>query len=185
MWSLLRCRAWSSLVAAMPLAAALLGTPASSQAAGADTMLNVPDVAAWSSYGPGQTHKLRKDGAVQGGGALRIDVATRPALPSDIGVAAPITGAIAKGDRLVLAFWARIEGAKEGTTAALPAMIQLNTAPFTPVVIGSVTLTGKWTLVSINGTAAEDHAAGSTNINVQLGTAAQTIDLGPAFVMKL
>lgn len=47
MWSLLRRRAWSWLFPAMPLAAALLGTPASGQAiAGADTMLNVPDVAA-------------------------------------------------------------------------------------------------------------------------------------------
>lgn len=170
------------------IAAALLAAPiavAQDQTASqtAPVVLNEPS-ANWSVYGTGQTHKGRKDPAVQGGGAMRVAIAAKPANAWDIGASAPIKGAIAKGDKLVLAFWARLaDGGSEGRTR-IAGSIQQAAPPYTPVLSGSVELTGEWKLVHIEGIAAGDHAAGTANIALTLGAAAHTIDLGPVFVLR-
>jgi hypothetical protein len=152
-------------------------------AAAPPPMLNEP-TAAWNVYGPGQTHKARKDGAVQGGTAMRVTIPAKPSNPWDIGASVPIKGAIAKGDRLILAFWVRIaDGSKDGP-ADLGAAIQQNSAPYAPIVAGRVALSGDWKLVHIKGIASSDYAEGKANVALTLGDAARTIDLGPAFVMK-
>ncbi|QDX25357.1 hypothetical protein FPZ54_04495 [Sphingomonas suaedae] len=155
----------------------------SGQAASEPTILNEPS-ANWTVYGPGQTHKGRKDPAVQGGGAMRVAITAKPANPWDIGASSPIKGAIAKGDRLVLAFWARLaDGGADGRTTIAGA-IQQASPPYAAIVSGSVELTGDWTLVHIKGIAASGHAAGTANVALTLGGAAHTIDLGPVFVLK-
>ena len=170
------------------IAAALLAAPiatAQGQAANqaAPTVLNEPS-ANWSVYGAGQTHKGRKDPAVQGGGAMRVTIPAQPANAWDIGASAPIKGAIARGDKLVLAFWARLaEGGSNGRTR-IAGSIQQASPPYAPVLSGSVELTGEWKLVHIEGIAAADHAAGTANIALTLGGGAHTIDLGPVFVLR-
>jgi hypothetical protein len=146
-------------------------------------LLNEP-TAGWTVYGPGQTHKARKDGAVQGGTAMRVTIAARPANAWDIGASVPIKGDIAKGDRLILAFWVRLADGGSGAPADLGAAIQQNSAPYTPIVAGRVALSGEWKLVHVKGIAGGDHPAGKANVALTLGDAARTIDLGPAFVMK-
>lgn len=170
--------------ALLAVAIALAAAPASAEEeAGAPHMLNEP-TAGWTVYGPGQTHKARKDGAVQGGGAMRVTIAAKPANPWDIGASVPIRDAIAKGDRLILALWVRrVEGAADGP-ADLGAAIQQNSAPYTPIVAGRLAITGEWKLVHIKGVAADAYPAGKANVALTLGDAARTIDLGPAFVMK-
>lgn len=152
--------------------------------AGGETMLNTPSVQDWTVYGPGQTHKQRRDDAVQGGGAMRVTVAKAPDNVWDIGASTPVSGAIAKGDRLVVAFWARLEGGT-ADAAEIPVVLQVASPPYAPILAGGVSLGSEWKLVSITGASAADHAAGSTNVALQLGGAARKIDLGPAFVMKL
>ncbi len=168
------------------IAVALLASPiavAYGQTATAPVVLNEPS-ANWNVFGAGQTHKGRKDPAVQGGGAMRVTIAAKPANPWDIGASSTIKAPIAKGDRLVLAFWARLaDGGIAGRTH-IAGSIQQAAAPYSPVISGSVELTGEWKLVHIQGVAASDHAAGAANIALTLGTAAHTIDLGPVFVLK-
>ncbi len=168
------------------IAVALLASPiamAYGQTGPAPVLLNEPS-ANWNVFGAGQTHKGRKDPAVQGGGAMRVTIAAKPANPWDVGASSTIKEPIAKGDRLVLAFWARLaEGGVEGRTQ-IAGSIQQAAAPYSPVISGSVELTGEWKLVHIQGVAASDHAAGAANIALTLGTAAHTIDLGPVFVLK-
>ena len=169
-----------------PVMAALLALalPVAAQAQTAEpVVLNEPS-ANWSVYGAGQTHKGRKDAAVQGGGAVRVTIPAKPANPWDIGASAPIKGAIAKGDKLVLAFWARLErGGSEGG-ATIGGSIQLAAPPYTPIVTGQVGLTGEWKLVHVEGVAGSDHPAGTANVALTLGGAAHVIDLGPVFVLK-
>jgi len=158
--------------------------PAQAQdAAAPPPMLNEP-TAGWNVYGPGQTHKARKDGAVQGGTAMRISIPAKPANPWDIGASVPIKGAIAKGDRLILAFWIRLVDGDKDSPADLGAAIQQSSAPYAPIVAGRVALSGDWKLVHVKGIASSDYAAGKANVALTLGDAARTIDLGPAFVMK-
>lgn len=161
-----------------------LATPAmSGQSASEPVVLNQPS-ANWNVYGPGQTHKGRKDAAVQGGGAIRVTIQTKAANAWDIGASSPITGAIAKGDKLVLAFWARLAEGGTGGRTTIAGAIQQASPPYAPIVSGAVELTTEWKLVHIEGVAAGDHGAGSANVALTLGGAAHTIDLGPVFVLK-
>ncbi|MEG3180268.1 hypothetical protein [Sphingomonas sp. LT1P40] len=165
------------------IAIALTGAAALAQTAAAPPpMLNEP-TAGWNVFGPGQTHKARKDAAVQGGIAMRVTIASKPANPWDIGASVPVQKGVAKGDKLILAFWARIADAGDGR-ADVGATIQQNSAPYAPIVAGRVELTSEWKLVHIKGIAAADYTAGQVNAALTLGDGARTIDLGPAFVMK-
>ena len=157
--------------------------PAQAQDAAAPPMLNEP-TAGWTVYGPGQIHKARKDSAVQGGSAMRVTISAKPANAWDIGASVPVKGSIGKGDKLILAFWARLaDGGKDGP-ADIGAAIQQNSAPYAPIVAGRVALSGEWKLVHVKGIASGDYPAGKANVALTLGDAARTIDLGPAFVMK-
>lgn len=169
----------SALLAAAFAAATL---PAQGEDTAAPPLLNEP-TAGWTVYGPGQTHKARKDAAVQGGTAMRVTIAPKPANPWDIGASVPIVKPIARGDKLILAFWVRLADGGDGVTG-LGATIQQNSPPYAPIVAGRVELGPEWKLVHINGIAAADHAAGAANIALTLGDGARVIDLGPAFVMK-
>lgn len=156
--------------------------PLGAQDAPPPPLLNEP-TAGWTVYGPGQTHKVRKDRAVQGGSAMRVTIPAKPANSWDIGASVPIIGAIAKGDKLILAVWMRTADGGDGP-AAVGAAIQQNSAPYTPIVSGRVAVSSEWKLVHVNGIASADYSAGKANVALTLGDAAQTIDLGPAFVMK-
>lgn len=165
-------------------AVSLLGAGATAGTAqqAADELLNEPS-ANWSVYGPGQTHKGMRDKAVQGGGAIRVIVASTPAHAWDAGASAPIAKPIHKGDTLLLAFYARlVSGGSDGKTE-IAASIQRSTSPYDPIVSGKVTVTGEWTLVHIEGKAPADYPAGAANVALSLGTAVHTVDLGPVFVM--
>ncbi len=167
----------------LAIAIALTGATASAQTAAAPPpMLNEP-TAKWNVFGAGQTTKAHKDAAVQGGQAMRVTIATKPANPWDIGASVPVQKGVAKGDKLILAFWARIVDAGDGR-ADVGATIQQNSAPYTAIVAGRVELTKEWKLVHIKGIAPAGYAAGQVNAALTLGDGARTIDLGPAFVMK-
>lgn len=161
---------------------ALLGAVGAGAQQSTDALLNTPS-ANWSVYGSGQTHKGRRDKEVQGGGAIRVTVASIPAHAWDAGASSPITGAIRKGDTLVLAFYARlVSGGVDGKTE-IAASIQKASAPYDPIITGRVTLTPEWKLVHVEAPAPADYPAGSANVALSMGTAAHVIDLGPVYVM--
>ncbi|MEM9966073.1 MAG: hypothetical protein AAGC58_12080 [Asticcacaulis sp.] len=145
-------------------------------------LINRPDVKGWNVYGEGQTHKFRKDKEVQGGGALRIDIAANRPNVWDIGASAPITGAIKAGDKLILIVWARHEG--EGSVS-IPAVIQKGSPPYTPIIASTLTVTPEWKMATLEGVSPADYAAGEANIALQLGGQAVKLDLGPAFVLNM
>ena len=162
------------------LAALFLPVAASAQAA--DTLLNTPS-ANWNVYGPSQTHKGVRDKKVQGGGAMRVTLAAKPANAWDAGASNPIEKPIRKGDKLMLAVWARLESGDPAASTEIAAAIQRSSAPYAPIVSGRLTLTPEWRLVHIQGVAEADISAGGANIALSLGTAAHVVDLGPAFVL--
>jgi hypothetical protein len=169
------------LLAFAAIIAPVAAAPALPQSGG-DKMLNEPSIN-WSVYGPGQTHKARKDPAVQGGGAMRVAIPARPANIWDIGASTTITKPIRKGDKLIFAFWVRlVSGGTEGKSL-LAANIQQNSAPYTAIVSGQVEIGGEWKLVHVRGIANADYPAGTANAALSLGAAAHTFDLGPAFIM--
>jgi len=173
-----------SMRIALTAAALALTVPLQAQnEAAPPPLLNEP-TASWTVFGPGQTHKARKDGAVQGGTAMRVTIAAKPVNAWDIGASVPIDKPIARGDKLILALWVRVADGGDGGAVDIGAAIQQNYAPYAAIVGGRVPVTKDWALVHINGIAAADHAAGKANVALTLGDGARTIDLGPAFVMK-
>ena len=170
-----------ALLAPLALIACPIAAPATAQDG---QMLNQPS-ANWNVYGPGQTHKGHKDNAVQGGGAIRVTIPAKPANAWDIGASTEISEPIHKGDTLMFAFYARLVSDDPSARASVAASIQQSTPPYAAIVAGEVSFGNEWTLVHITGVADADYAAGEANAALSLGTAAQTIDLGPAFIMAV
>ena len=135
----------------------------------------------------GAKAKLVEDAAVQGGKALRVVVAKKGKNNWDSVVESEIPKPVRAGDKLVLAFQARLQKASGGAASAkIPySAVQLKAAPYTGVVSGEVTVGPQWTLHKIEGKADKDYPAGALKATIQIGNAAQTIDFGPILVLNM
>ena len=162
--------------------AAMLLAPAAAQDA-ALNIINDPG----APQVMGASGRLRDDPGVQGGKALRIVVRGKGANPWDVAVQTAITQPVKAGDALLLAFWARLEKGEGGaTTTTLPYnAVQQSVAPYTALFTGPVDIGPEWKLQEVRGEADADHAAGTLNAAIHLATAAQTVELGPIFVVNL
>ena len=148
-----------------------------------DRAVNVVHVTSWAPYGANQTSSI-VDSTVQGGHALRVNVTAAGANPWDAGAGSPTTKAIARGDVLLFAVWARAERLPAGaTTAKLVLGLQQSTAPYTPMGTSEVQVGADWKLYFLQADAPQAYAAGAANATVQLAAASQTIDLGPVFIL--
>lgn len=168
---------------ALILAGALAGLLLAPAAAQDLNIINDPG----SPQVQGASGRLRDDPGVQGGKALRIVVRGKGANPWDVAVESEVTRPVRAGDELLLAFWARLEKGEGGAaTATLPYnAVQLAAAPYSAVFAGPVEVGGEWKLHEVRGKAAADYAAGTLKATIHLATAAQTVELGPIFVVNL
>ena len=135
----------------------------------------------------GASGRLRDDANVQGGKALRVVVRGKGTNPWDVAVETAITRPVKAGDQLLFAFWVRLEKGEGGaTTTTLPYNgLQLSAAPYTSLFAGPAEIGPEWKLHEVRGKAAADHAAGTLKATIHLATAAQTVELGPIFVVNL
>ena len=126
--------------------------------------------------------KVIDDATVQAGKAIRI-TAKKSANPWDAQASIAITKPIAKGDVILVAYYARVETPPAGaTTAFIPtASIGLSKAPYTSFAGAAAAPTSKWAVYYTAGVADDDHNKGALNFGVQLAGADQVVDLGPAF----
>ncbi|HEX8667972.1 MAG TPA: hypothetical protein VF727_06325 [Allosphingosinicella sp.] len=182
----------AALVLAMGCIAAAAGAAsAAAQEAGADDLankiVNVPPPSAHTVNGLKAKPGVRRDEAVQGGKALRINVPGKSENPWTVSLSNPIEKPIKAGDSLVLAFWARLEKGEGGAaTASIPyAGIQLASAPYTALLTQGVTIGPEWKLHEVHGKADRDYKPGEVNVSLHLATGKQTIDIGPIFVLDL
>jgi hypothetical protein len=153
----------------------------------ASRIISTPAPSAFRLDGAPGRGSVRRDPAVQGGRALRVQVPGRSEQPWSIAVAVPITGAVRAGDTLILAFWARLERGDDGATSAqLPYnAVQMAAAPYTALFTGGATIGPEWRMHEIRGRADRDYAAGELNVSMHLATARQTVDIGPVFVLNM
>ena len=163
----------------------LVAVPVAAQDDIGKQIINEPSPAAFTIYGLREKPRVRKDADVQGGLALRVDVPGKGATPYAIGLSAPIGKPIRKGDKLVLAFWARFEKAEGPSVTIANAAVQLAAAPYTAFMGKSVDIGPEWKLYSIEGAADRDYAAGEAGIAMHLATGKQVIDLGPIFLLDM
>ncbi len=142
--------------------------------------VNHPAADQWSLFGTGEKHELVKDTTVRGGAAMQVTSAGKGANPWDIQAGIANSKAVKKGDVILLAFWGR---AVTPGAVTVPAVVQQSTAPYTRLGEENVTLTPDWRLHYVTATAGQDYPAGTMGASVQLATAAQTVALGPVFLL--
>lgn len=133
----------------------------------------------------GAKASLVNDPRVEGGKALRVQIARKGENPWDSTVGGVIKKPIAKGDRLILLFSARLEKGENGATSAtLPYnAIQLAAAPYSTVISGASQIGPEWKDIQVSGVADANYPAGALKVTIQLATAKQTVDFGPLVVL--
>ncbi|WP_294256738.1 hypothetical protein [uncultured Sphingomonas sp.] len=178
-----------------PMAAAcclsMLASPALAQAQQqgdiSKQIINVPTPEAFTVYGLSAKPGVVKDKNVQGGRALRVPILTASDQPWSVGLISAITQPVKKGDKLVIAVWARAEKLPEGATSARLSTIQigLTKEPYTPVFKGEAEIDGTWKMVHVVGTADRDYAPGDISVSLHLASAKQVLDIGPILLLDL
>ncbi|KQW83915.1 hypothetical protein [Brevundimonas sp. Root1279] len=176
------------ILTAVAAAVAIVATPVAMPAAAQsmlDKAVNAVHVTSWNVYGPNQTSTI-VDSTVQGGHAFRVDVTAPGANPWDVGVGSVSTKPIKSGDVLLLAVWLRAERLPAGAqTGKVNIRMQGNAAPYPDMGGAAVQPTGEWKLYFADGIATRDYAPGEMGATVQLAGAAQTVDLGPVFILDM
>ena len=173
-------KAWLAALGAALLAA----VPAAAQDV-SKQIINEPSPGAFTIYGLREAPKVRKDAAVQGGQALRVAVPGKSDTPFSIGLSTPVKKAVKKGDRLVLAFWARFDKAEGASAKIANVSVQLAAPPYSSFFAKDVDIGPEWKMYSVEGVADRDYAAGELAIAMHLATGKQVIDLGPIFLLDL
>jgi endoglucanase len=148
-----------------------------------DYLINTPRVTTWSVYGDGQSTQ-QVPCAATGKVCLRVALAASKPNVWDVGAIAPLQGSIAKGDKLQVVAWARLDTEDAKAQVVVPMLLQVGAPPYTAVVSGSVTLTHKLEAITIGGVAAESFAGGTVNLALQLGQVGQPVVLSAPFVLK-
>lgn len=148
--------------------------------------INKPSVA-WNVYGPGQTNAPVKDKAVTGGSGVRVQVTSpTPDKPWDASAGQAVNGKITKGDVITVAFWAKAEPVDGGPATAniTSVRVQQAASPWGGIVEGKVAVTsGDWQIYTVSGRALMDAEKGGAGVALHLGSAKQTVVLGPLFVL--
>ncbi|VVT15128.1 conserved exported hypothetical protein [Sphingomonas sp. EC-HK361] len=175
------------------LALALVGTvasfavadhPAAAEAApsAADRIINDPRVPALTAYGLALPPQVRSDKDVQFGKALRISLSGHPDF-GRIGVISPTLKPVKKGDRIVIAFWARAEESPAGTPGRI-GRVQLEATPKVRAIFEKpFELTADWKMYQLSGTADQDYAPGALNAALHLDVQKQVLGIGPVFIL--
>ena len=167
------------------LAAAVALAPVASHAQ--DLMsrsLTAPAADQWQSSGDGESHKLVKDDGVRGGWAYQVTAAKAGQNPWDVQANVSTDRPVKTGDVILLAFWAKAATPPAGAAAiSAPAVIQEAAAPYTRLGEANLSITPDWKLYYVAATATKDYVPQALNVSVQLAAAAQTVDLGPVFLL--
>lgn len=125
-----------------------------------------------------------RDAKVQFGKAIRVETPGGGNAWS-VGVNAPLQAGVKRGDKLLIAFYARVEKPAEGAATATiaSAQLQLAAAPYTKLFGEGVTVGPEWKLYKVAGHADRDYARGELAAALHLNTARQTLDIGAMAVL--
>lgn len=170
------------LVFSLPLAAVAssLATAASPDAM-AERLRNDPRVEAHIPYGQRIPPHVRNDDRVQFGKALRFNLSGSREFGS-VGMVSPLLKPVKRGDRIVIAFWARAEKTEDGAPGRI-GRVQLEATPQIRTIFEqSFDVTGEWKLYQFSGTADADYEPRALNAALHLDVAKQVLDIGPVFV---
>ncbi|WP_443747507.1 glycosyl hydrolase family 18 protein [Asticcacaulis solisilvae] len=123
------------------------------------------------------------DKAVPGGRTVRI-VAPITENPWDVSAGLPIASHLKKGQRIAIELWVRVKADDPDTQFEVPVTIEGAAEPYPTLLTGKVTVTTAWRKVVVTGVLSADVTPGSANVEVLLGAAAKTVEIGPVTLVQ-
>jgi len=175
-----------ALGAAVPALFAVPGIARQAQSSDdalAEKVVNNTNPASFQAYGFTPPPKVVGDKDVQGGKALRLPV-IGSGNPWSAGVNVPLIKPVKAGDRIVIAFYARLSKA-EAASGKVNAQLQLSAAPYTALFAKSFDATKDWQFLQFAGKADKDYPAGSVSAAFHLNTGNHVVDMGPVAVFDM
>lgn len=150
-------------------------------------LISNPSIENWAPRGEDHSAKTLKDRGVPGGQALHVETKKAGDNQWDVGAATQITGPIAEGDAVLVAYYARaIEVHNEAQTGIISAAsVELNQAPYTSIQVSGAKLPKDWDIYYVAGKATRSYAPGEAQVSLHLGAVRQTVALGPVYVINL
>jgi len=155
-------------------------TPAAAPVSG--TVLARFKLAQWDVTGASPAPAADK--TVPGGQALRI-AAPITENPWDVSAGLPIASHLKKGQRIAIEFWARVKADDPDTQFEIPVTVEGAAEPYPTLMSGRATVTTAWRKLVVSAVLSADVMPGSANVEVLLGAAAKTVELGPADVLAV
>lgn len=148
----------------------------------AERLRNDPRPEALQPYGQPIAPELRSDKQVQFGKALRFRLGGQREF-GRIGLVSPLLKPVKKGDRIVVAFWARAEKTEGGVPGRI-GRVQLEATPVIRTIFEKpFEVTPEWKMYQMTGTADADYGPRQLNAALHLDAAKQVLDIGPVFVL--
>lgn len=151
------------------------------------TLMNNPYDTAWKTHGQNHSAKVVRVPEIPGEYAYEARVRQPGRNPWDISVTAPLTGGVAAGDAVLVAFWARaLNPSDETGTGTAQVRVQQIASPYTGIAEdNNVVLRPEWQLHYVKGIAAADYGANAINIAFNIASKKQTLQFGQFYVMNL
>lgn len=150
------------------------------------TLMNNPIAVGWQTFGEAASTKVIRVSEIPGTWAYEVKVKQGQRNPWDVSVVAPLTAGVAKGDAVLVAFWARsAKPASETGNGSAQVRVQQISDPYAGVAEATVTFGDGWQLHYVKGLAPADFDTGKINIAFNVGLYKQTVQFGQVYVMNL
>lgn len=159
--------------------------PLPPQLEGKGSLVSQPDSREWTFTGAEASRAAREDKSIYLGRAVQFVSPAAAANAWDIQAMVPLTEDIRAGDKLLVAVAAKtVSATTDDGRALIGIRIQENHEPFRGFAENRFKVGPNWQLVQIRTTATTDLPAGSGVVSLHFAGAAQTVDLGPVYVLK-
>jgi hypothetical protein len=150
----------------------------------ADKAINEQRVSRIAVYGSAQSNKVITDKTVLGEEAKRI-ITRGTGNNWDAAAQSVTTGKIKAGDEIICLVFLKAVETADNAPARVALQLQQSSAPYTAEKREEINIGKEWNQYQITLTASKDYGRGEASFVVQLNFAAQTIDVGPMFILNM
>ena len=150
----------------------------------ADKAINEQRVDKIAVYGSAQSNKMVRDKTVLGDEAKRITTKGSGNL-WDAAVQSSTTGKIKVGDQIICLVFLKAVDTANNAPAKVTLRLQESAAPYTEIKSEEMTIGKDWNQYQITTIVNKDYMGGEAAFVVQMNYGAQTIDVGPMFILNM
>jgi len=150
----------------------------------ADKAINEQRVEKIAVYGSAQSNKTVRDKTVLGEEAKRI-VTRGTGNPWDAAVQSNTSGKIKVGDQIICLVFLKAVETANSVPAKVTLRLQESAAPYAEIKSEDMAIGKEWNQYQIATVVNKDYIGGEAAFVVQMNYGAQTIDVGPMFILNM